>query len=78
MWDRRLDTVEPYGLRNFPLGRDGTLTLLGDNERILVKTTVPFTLIIQEDEKKLQTAISTGETEIPRNGPILGTKNGGL
>jgi hypothetical protein len=77
MWDRRLDTDEPYGLRNFPLGRDGILTLIGDNERILVKTTVPFTLIIQEDEKKLQTAISKGETEIPRNGPKFGAKNGG-
>ncbi len=82
MWDRRLDTDEAYGLRNFPLGREGILSLMGDHERIVVKTTVPFTLIIQEDEKKLQTAISAGETEIARNGPIIGPvigmKSGGL
>ncbi len=67
-WDRRLETDEQYGIRNFPLGHDGILTLIGDDERIEVQSTVPFTLIILEDEKKLQTALSAGETVITRNG----------
>jgi hypothetical protein len=63
-WDRRLDTNGRYGVRNYPLGQNGTLTLLGDREKVTIQTDVPFTLTIQDDEQRLQTAVPAGETEI--------------
>ncbi len=64
VWDRRLDTDMVYGVRNYPLGGEGTMTLLGDGERVTVVTDAPFTLTIQDDEQRLQTAVPAGETEI--------------
>lgn len=63
-WNRRLDTNGRYGVRNYPLGDNGTLTLLGDREKVTIQTDVPFTLTIQDDEQRLQTAVPAGETEI--------------
>lgn len=63
-WDRRLDTDDYYGVRNYPLGDKGTLTLLGNREKVTVQTDVPFTLTIRDEEQQLQTAVPAGETEI--------------
>jgi hypothetical protein len=63
-WDRRLQTDAPYGVRNYPLGPDGLLTLLGDREKVTVTTTIPFTLLIQDEEGSQQTAVPAGTTEL--------------
>ena len=33
LWDRRLDTPNEYGVRNYPLGGEGTLDLIGDAKK---------------------------------------------
>jgi hypothetical protein len=63
-WDLRLETNGRYGVGNYPLGREGTLALLGDREKVVVQTDVPFTLTIRDEEQRLQTAVPAGETEI--------------
>jgi hypothetical protein len=64
IWDRRWQSSGRYGVRNYPLGSDGTLELLGDNETVSVTCNVPFTLTIQDQDQSLQTAVPAGTTEI--------------
>jgi hypothetical protein len=64
VWDRRWQSNGRYGVRNYALGPDGTLDLLGDKESITVTCNVPFTLTVQDDEQSLQTAVPAGTTEI--------------
>ncbi|MCP4425425.1 MAG: glycoside hydrolase [Chloroflexi bacterium] len=64
VWDRRLATDGRYGVRRYPLGNEGTATLMGDRETVTVTTDVPFTLTIRDAEQSLQTAVPAGETEI--------------
>lgn len=63
-WDRRLDTPNDYGVRNYPLGEDGTLEIMGNRERLTIITDVPFTLIMQDAQENLQAAVPAGTTEI--------------
>jgi hypothetical protein len=63
-WDRRFKTDAFYGVRNYPIGEDGRMDLIGDQETITVTTTLPLTLVIQNDEINLQTAVPAGVTEI--------------
>ena len=63
-WDRRLATTAPYGVRRFPLGPEGTLDLLGDDQQITVTTDVPFTLTVRDEELNLQTALPAGTTTL--------------
>ncbi len=65
VWDRRLETDQPYGVRNYPLGDEGVLELVGDQERIAITSDVPFTLEMREvDGQVVQTAVSPGTIEI--------------
>lgn len=64
-WDRRLAQSGAYGVRNLPLGSDGTLTLLGDGSTIDVETDVPFTLDVRDGDLSIQTAVATGASSIP-------------
>lgn len=65
VWDRRLDTDQPYGVRNYPLGDEGLLELVGDQQRVTVTTNVPFTLEMRDEEGQVvQTAVPAGVTEI--------------
>ncbi len=64
VWDRRLQTDGRYGVRQYPLGSQGTATFIGDRERVTVTTDTPFTLTIRDVEQSLQTAVPAGETEI--------------
>jgi hypothetical protein len=64
VWDRRLENSGCYGVRNYPLGTEGQMTLLGDQELITVNTDVPFTLTIRDREQSLQSAVPAGVTEI--------------
>jgi hypothetical protein len=63
-WDRRLDTTAEYGVRNYPLGDEGSLDLLGTPEKVVVTTDVPFTLTIQLGAEHVQVAVPQGMTEI--------------
>ena len=63
-WDRRLETAAVYGVRNYPLGADGTVDLLGDNRLVEVVSDVPFTLTIRTPEETVQTAIPAGANTI--------------
>lgn len=64
IWDRRLATEAAYGVRNYPLGQDGLLTLLGDKEQVTVETDVSFTLTIRDGSMNLQTAVPIGQTTL--------------
>ncbi len=63
-WHRRLEAQSAYGVRNYPLGRTGTATIIGDNEQVTVTTDVPFTLALRDANQKLQTAVDVGTTVI--------------
>jgi hypothetical protein len=63
-WYRYLDTDQPYGVNNYPLGKEGTLRLVGDTEKVVVETDVPFTLTIQDRTQSLKLAVPSGTTEI--------------
>jgi len=63
-WYRYLDTDKEYGVANYPLGQEGTLRLVGDSEKVLVETDVPFTLTIQDRVQSLKLAVPVGTTEI--------------
>ncbi|MCP5097272.1 MAG: glycoside hydrolase [Chloroflexi bacterium] len=63
-WDRWLESDMPYGVRNYPIGLDGTMDLLGDTEKVTVTTNVPFTLVIRDSEQSMQAAVPAGTTEI--------------
>lgn len=64
VWHRYLDSEMHYGVHNYPLGPDGKLDLIGDNEKVLVTTNVPFTLTVKNRTLNLQAAVPTGTTEI--------------
>ncbi len=64
LWDRRLETEAAYGVRNYPLGQEGTLEILGDQTQVTVNTDVSFTLTIRDGSLNLQTAVPVGVTTI--------------
>lgn len=63
-WDRRLQTEQPYGVRRYPLGPDGTLDIMSNQNKITLTTNQPFTLVMRDAAQSLQTAVSTGSTDI--------------
>ncbi|MEZ4645763.1 MAG: trehalase family glycosidase [Chloroflexota bacterium] len=63
-WDRRLETDGEYGVRNYPIGPDGTLDLTGNKEKLYIATDTPFTLQIREGGQLVQAAVPIGTTEI--------------
>ena len=63
-WDRRLESEQPYGVHNYPLGPDGTLSLMADAARLEVTTDIPFTLTLRDATQSLQTAVPSGTTTI--------------
>ncbi|WP_420631289.1 MGH1-like glycoside hydrolase domain-containing protein [Candidatus Leptofilum sp.] len=63
-WDRRLESERPYGVENYPLGPDGTLSMVADAAKLTLSTDVPFTLTLRDATQSLQTAVPSGTTEI--------------
>jgi hypothetical protein len=63
-WDRRLESEAAYGVKNYPLGSEGTVSLLADATKLTLTTDVPFTLMLQDENQSLQTAVPSGTTEI--------------
>jgi hypothetical protein len=64
IWDRRYNTNAFFGVRNYPIGKDGMMDLIGDKETVTITTSLPLTLVIQDEEINLQTAVPVGSTEI--------------
>lgn len=63
-WDKRHDSEQPFGVRNYPVGPNGTMDLLGNNQKVTVTTDVPFTLVIRDAMLDMQTAVPRGTTVI--------------
>ena len=63
-WDRRLVSERPYGVEKYPLGPDGTLSLLANSSKLTLTTNVPFTLTLRDANQSMQTAVPSGTTEI--------------
>lgn len=63
-WDRRLTSAEPYGVRNYPLGADSRLNIVGDDEAIEIDSDSPFTLIVHAAGETLRTAVPSGATTL--------------
>lgn len=63
-WDRRLDTGGYWGVRGYPLGGEGHMELVGDRDKVVAITNVPFTLIVREAGESIRLALSSGTTEI--------------
>lgn len=63
-WDKRMESEQFFGVRNYPVGPEGTMELLGNDEKVIVTTDVPFTLVIRDTMLDMQTAVSRGTTEI--------------
>jgi hypothetical protein len=59
-WRRELARGAAYGLRNVPLGHEGTLDLTGDGETVTVRTDAPFTLTIIAEQDIVRTAVPAG------------------
>lgn len=64
VWDRRLNVPGRYGVRNYPLGEQGTLDIVGDQDSIEIITDTPFYLTVIDPEGSLQSAIRAGTVEI--------------
>lgn len=63
-WRRMLTANGEYGVRNLPLGNEGTIDLISSNGSIRVRTDTPVTLIIYADKEIIQMAIPTGEFDL--------------
>lgn len=63
-WRRSLETDEEYGVRNLPLGPDGSLDLTVAQDTLKIRTDSPITLTIHDGQEKMQTAVPAGSFEI--------------
>lgn len=61
---RHLERTRPYGIRNYPLGNEGTLDMLSSQEYIQIRADVPLTLVIYDGRDVVQTAVPAGEFEL--------------
>lgn len=61
VWRRCLPQEQVYGVRNLPLGNEGTIDLLGDQDEIHVRSDAPVTLIIHDDKEIFQMAVPAGK-----------------
>lgn len=62
--DRRLPGDAPYGVRNYPLGPEGNLDVIGDDKTVEITTSLPFSLTLRHGESTLQTAVPAGQTTL--------------
>ena len=63
-WRRYLERERTYGVKNLPLGNEGTLDLLGDGETVHIRTDVPFTFTVYQGQDVVQTAMPAGDLEL--------------
>ncbi len=63
-WRRGLEREQAYGIRNLPLGQDGSLDIVGTSEAIRIRTDAPFSLTIYDANEVVKTAVPAGEMEL--------------
>ena len=63
-WRRFLDTDQAYGVRNLPLGGEGSLDIIAGGELLKIRTDSPITLTVHDRQEIIQTAIPAGTFEI--------------
>jgi hypothetical protein len=59
-WRRYLERTEAYGVRNWPLGDEGTLDLLSAGDSVQIRTDAPITLALHNGAELVQTAVPAG------------------
>jgi len=59
-WRRRLDRAATHGVRNLPLGDEGTLDLLSSGKTVHIRADAPFTLLLPDGQDVVQTAVPAG------------------
>lgn len=63
-WRRYLEREQGYGVRNLPLGVEGTADLFGVGDSVRIRSDVPFTLAIHGDQDIIQVAVPAGSFDI--------------
>lgn len=63
-WRRNLERAEGYGVRNLPLGTEGTVDLISEGQTVRIRTDAPFTLFLHSSKDVFQTAIPAGSFAI--------------
>lgn len=63
-WRRHLERAQGYGVRNLPLGSEGTVDLFGVGDSVRIRSDVPFTLAIHGDQDIIQMAVPAGSFDI--------------
>lgn len=63
-WRRCLEREQGYGVRNMPLGNDGTLDLIGNADSVSIRTDAPFSLIIVNEKEVIKTAVPAGAFDL--------------
>lgn len=62
-WRRYLEGGGDYGVRNLPLGNEGTLDLVSAGESIRIRCDTPFTLTVINEQEVVQMAVPVGTFE---------------
>ena len=60
-WHRHLTMSQPYGVRNLPLGNEGVLDMVAEDDAVRIRTDTPFTLIIRSGREVVQAAVPVGD-----------------
>lgn len=63
-WRRCLERNQGYGVRNLPLGFEGTADLFGVGDSVRIRSDVPFTLAIHGDQDIIRMAVPAGSFDI--------------
>ncbi|HQF70415.1 MAG TPA: hypothetical protein PLH39_03950 [Promineifilum sp.] len=63
-WRRHLQGAEEYGVRQLPLGNEGTLDLMSAGNLVRVRTDAPLTLVLHNGSEVVRTAVPAGAFEI--------------
>ncbi|HSH05528.1 MAG TPA: trehalase family glycosidase [Anaerolineae bacterium] len=61
-WDRHYDGY--YGVEKYPLGKEDYADFFGDDEKLTITTTAPFTLVVTTKYGRVQSAVAAGRSEI--------------
>ncbi len=63
-WDRRLEGELAYGVRNFPLGREGVMSMVGDGMSIEIVTDSSFNLTVRHGDSTIRTSVPVGASTV--------------
>lgn len=63
-WERQIESEGAYGVRNFPLGSEGVMDMVGEGTTIQIVTNTPFNLKVRQGDAIVQTAVPAGTSTI--------------